>query len=199
MTKTFVADEILTASDTNAYLVNRVYKMTPTSVAGSGVSIGATGSIVMANATTVNINGVFTSNHRFYRILFDATGTASIATMTMRVAGVDSATGYDLTENIARNTTVSSATTLNQTSWALTGATGGNTTHAGVIELFDPFVTRETRLISHVGTHANPAASSVANALRINYGTHRPTTSYDGFTLTFSAAVSGQVQVFGTF
>lgn len=170
----------------------------PTSVAGSGVSFDSTtGVITFSSATTVNINGVFSSAYRNYQIVFDATGTAATIAMTLRASGTDSIVNYDLTENLARNATVSSSTALNAASWAISGATGGNTTHAATIDVFVPFVTRETRILSTVGTHANPAASSIANALKIGYGTHRLKSAYDGFSLAFSAAQSGTLRVYG--
>lgn len=170
----------------------------PTSVAGTGVTLNTTtGLVTFTSTTALRLNGCFTSAFRNYRIVFDATGTAATAALNLGVAGVDSTTGYDITENLARNGVVSSSTALNATAWAITGATGGNTTHAGVIEVFVPAIARETRIISMVGSHANPAVSSVANALKIGYGTHRPTTAYDGFVLSFSAAQSGTVQVMG--
>lgn len=170
----------------------------PTSVSGAGVTLNATtGLVTFATSTTVNVNGCFTSAFRNYRIVFDATGTASTIAMTVRNAGVDSGTFYDLTENLARNATVSSSTALNAAAWALSGATGGNTIHAGTVEVFAPAIARETRIISMVGSHANPAVSSVANALKMGYGTHRTASAFDGFTLTFSAAQSGTIQVIG--
>lgn len=197
MTKTFVANEILTAADTNAYLVNRLYKMTPTSVSGTGVSIGAQGDIVLSSATTVTVNGVFTSNFRVYEIVYDSSGTAAAVNMQLRASGVTNSTGYDLTEALNRNATSSSSTVLNQAQWVMSGGT--NTRHAGRIRVFAPFVALETAIIAETGVHANPAVSSVANALKGIYGTHRTAAAYDGFVLTFSAAQSGQITVMGLY
>ena len=182
---------------TPSYLTSSA-RAIPTSVAGTGVALNSvTGVVTLTNATSVGLNGCFTSTFRNYRIVFDATGTASQVNLLLRVGGVDSTTGYDFTEGLNRNGASSSSTALNASSWALSGATGGNTTHAGTVDIFVPNVTRETRILSSVGSHANPAASNVANAFKSGYGTHRPTVAYDGFVLLFSAAVSGTVQVVG--
>lgn len=197
MTKTFVANEILTAADTNAYLVNRLYKQTPTSVAGTGVTIGAQGDIVLSSSTAVTVNGVFTSNFRVYEIFYDTSGSAASITMQLRASGVTNSTGYDLTENLARNATATSSTVLNQASWSISG--GANTRHAGQVRIYAPFVALETAITANTGVHANPAASSTANASKISYGTHRTAAAYDGFVLTFSAAQSGQITVMGLY
>jgi hypothetical protein len=75
---------------------------------------------------------------------------------------------------------------------------GGNSTrYAGDVTLFAPFVALETAITSRIGQHANPAASSTANALKVSFGTHRTASAYDGFILTFSAAQSGTLSVTG--
>lgn len=168
----------------------------PTSVAGSGVAFDSTtGIITFTNATAITINGVFTSLARNYQFRYDSIGTAAGATLQLRASGTTSITGYDLTEALNRNAVSSSSTVLNQASWAITGGT--NTIHAGAVDLFAPAVALETRILANTGVHANPAVSSIANALKGSFGTHRTAAAYDGFVLTFSAAQTGVLRVYG--
>lgn len=168
----------------------------PTSVAGTGVAFDSTtGIITFTNATAITVNGVFSSAFRNYQIRYDSIGTAAGLNLQLRVSGSTSATGYDLTEALNRNAVSSSSTVLNQAQWALSGGT--NTIHAGTVDVFVPFLSLETRIIANSGVHANPAASSTANALKTSYGTHRTATGYDGFVLTFSAAQTGVLRVGG--
>ncbi len=169
----------------------------PTTVAGSGVAFDSTtGIITFTNATAITVNGVFTTAlARNYQFRYDSIGTAAGATLQLRASGTTSTTGYDLTESLNRNAVSSSSTVLNQASWAITGGT--NTIHAGVVELFAPAVALETRILANTGTHANPAVSSIANALKGSFGTHRTAAAYDGFVLTFSAAQTGVLRVYG--
>ncbi|UXO93841.1 hypothetical protein Pan2_22 [Pseudanabaena phage Pan2] len=165
-----------------------------TSVSGTGVARDSvTGAITLTNATAVTVNGVFTSAFRAYEINYDTNGTAAGVTLQLRASGTTSTTGYDLTENLARNAVTSSSTVLNQASWALSAGT--NTRHAGGLRIFAPQVAVETALIANTGVHANPAVSSVANGSKVSFATHRTAAAYDGFVLTFSAAQSGSLRI----
>lgn len=168
----------------------------PTSVAGTGVSLNAgTGLITTTNATTANINGCFTSVFRNYRIFIESTGTASTLVVTLRASGTDSITGYDRTELLARNATVSSSTNLNGASATIIGFS--NTLMQANIDVSGPQLAVATTMLSSGGVHSNPAAVNIANGLVTNYITHRPSTSYDGVTITYSAAQSGTIRVYG--
>lgn len=168
----------------------------PTSVAGSGVAFDSTtGIITFTAATTITVNGIFTSAYRNYQIRYDSIGTAASLNMQLRAAGVTSTTGYDLTEALNRNAVSSSSTVTNQAQWALSG--GNNTIHNGIIELYRPALAVETGMLASTGVHANPMVSSIANALKGSDGGHRSLVSYDGFVLTFSAAQTGALRVYG--
>ena len=188
----------ITASKTNELVdgVNEVglVAVIPT-VSGSGVTVSASGIVSFAASTAITVTNPFTADFRNYEIKFDSSGTAGGVTLQLRVGGVTSVTNYDLTENLARNAAVSSSTALNQASWAISG--GNSTRYAGSVTLFAPAIAIETAITSQVGQHANPAVSSTANALKVAYGTHRPLTAYDSFVLTFSAAQTGVLRVYG--
>ncbi len=168
----------------------------PTSVAGTGVARDATtGVISLTNATTVTIDGAFTSAFRNYRIVLDSAGTAATHAFYLRASGTNSIEGYDNTELVARNATVTSSTVLNQAGWLLLG--WAQTDAAWTLDLFNPQLALPTRAIMAGGSHANPAAVSTANGFVSRYLSHRPTTAYDGLVIEFSAAQTGVLRVYG--
>lgn len=170
--------------------------MTPTSVAGTGVSLS--GAKVVASASTaVSVNGCFTSAYSVYRVVINLTtsGAANIG-MTLRVAGTDATTAYDRQSQRALSATNTVVQSLNQASWALdiTTVTGR---HVGEVELFDPFTAVGTTGKVEFGSTANPmtaADGAIYNAMIL----HRTATAYDGFTLTPSTGnVTGSIWVLG--
>lgn len=168
----------------------------PTSVAGTGVSLNAaTGLITTSSSTAVNINGCFTSAFRNYRIFLESTGTAATVVVTLRASGTDSITNYDRTELLARNATVSSSTNLNGASATVIGF--ANTLIQADIDLSGPQVAVPTTMLTRGGVHSNPAVQNTSNGLVTNFISHRPSTSYDGITITYSAAQSGTIRVYG--
>ena len=179
-----------------AFYPGGIVGVIPTSVAGSGVSYSTTtGLVTFTSATTITVNGCFTSAYRGYSIAFESTGTASNCTMVLRAAGTDSITGYDKTELLGRNAIASSSTSLNSAAWTVQGLT--NTIQMWDLNINNPALAVATSATSVGGAHGNPAASSAINGIITNILTHRPLTAYDGFTLTLSAAQSGTVRVLG--
>src|SRR4051812_23277948 len=82
-------------------LVNKqgLTSVIPTSVAGSGVAVGAAGVVTFTAATVVNINGCFTSSYDSYLVVVDVPTTSATLTITgvFRLAGTDVTTAnYDL-------------------------------------------------------------------------------------------------------
>lgn len=169
----------------------------PTSVAGAGTSLNVvTGLISFTSATNVEVDGCFTSAFRNYRIVVESTGTAANVAITLRTSGgVDSVTNYDRTELLGRNATASSSTSLNGANAILIGF--ANTLFQSSLEISGPQLAIPTTMLTVSGIHANPAASSTSNGIVANYITHRPSTSYAGFALRYSAAQSGTVRVYG--
>lgn len=193
--KTFVADEILTASDVNTYLVNRWVKIIPNSVSGSGVSLSADGDVTFTSATSIGVLGCFSSDFRNYRIYYDSSGTAATLSFRLLVGSTPSTTNYDRTELVARNATVSSSTVLNGTSGTIIGF--ANTLMQADIDISGPNLAIPTTMLTRGAVHANPAVQNTANGLVTNYITHRPSTAYNGFDFTLSNAQSGQITIYG--
>lgn len=194
MGKTYVDGDVLTANDANTYL-QAIASVIP-EVSGTGVSVDtATGIVSFTSATSIIVTGAFSEAYRNYRINLESTGTAASVTFVLRSGSTNSATNYDRTEIVGRNSTVTSATTLNGTSVIVMGLV--NTLVQGDIELSGPALTVPTTMISRFGNHANPAVSNTSNGIIICYVTHRPSTSYDGFEVTYSAAQTGTLRVYG--
>lgn len=176
----------------NAIGANRV---TPTTVAGAGVSLSGS-KVVVSAASSVSVNGCFTSDYSVYDVIVNLTtsGSATIA-MLLRLAGTDAATAYDrLFTRAVTTTTISQS--LNQASWipATTAVTGR---HIAKIRLLDPATAVGTTGLYEYGTTANPMTSADGT---IYQGTllHRTATAYDGFTLTPSTGtVTGSVWIIG--
>lgn len=197
MTQLFAARDIPTADEVNSLMVNRYVKMTPASVQGTGVTISSAGDVVFSNVTATSINGCFTADFRVYEIHYDTIGTAASLLFRLRAAGTNSATNYDFTNILGANGAISSATALNQAQWDISPAT--NTRHAGSFRVYAPFLTTTTAITGLSGVHANPAVSNTSNGVEQYFGTHRLTTSYDGFGFNFSAAQTGTLSIFGLY
>jgi hypothetical protein len=194
MGKVFTDGQVLTANDANTYL-QAVASMVP-EVSGTGVTVDtATGIVTFASATTISINDAFSTNYRNYRINLESSGTAATVVFRLRAATVNSGASYDRTEILARNAGVTSSTTLNAAN--ATVCEIANTLIQGDIEISGPALPIPTTIISRFGAHANPAASSTANGVAINFVTHRPSTAFDGFQIIFSAAQSGTIRIYG--
>jgi hypothetical protein len=194
MGKVFTDGQVLTANDANTYL-QAVASMVP-EVSGTGVTVDtATGIVTFASATTISINDAFSTNYRNYRINLESSGTAATVVFRLRAATVNSSASYDRTEILARNAGVTSSTTLNAAN--ATVCEIANTLIQGDIEISGPALPIPTTIISRFGAHANPAASSTANGVAINFVTHRPSTAFDGFQIIFSAAQSGTIRIYG--
>jgi hypothetical protein len=194
MGKTFVDGDVLTANDANTYL-QAIASIVP-SVSGSGVSVDTSSGLVsFTTATSVIVSNAFTSDYRNYRINMESTGTAANVVINLRAGSTNSITNYDRTVIRARNATVVSATSLNNASGNLIGF--DNTVFQCDIEVSSPASEAPTTMISRAGVHANPAVSSTANGIDIVYHTHRPSEAYDGFNITYSAAQTGTIRIYG--
>lgn len=86
---TFVTGQILTATQMNQI---GLYKMTPTSVAGTGVSLSGS-QVVFSASTAISMNNCFTSDFRRYRVEMSFTHTAGqVLYWRLRGAGSDAVT-----------------------------------------------------------------------------------------------------------
>jgi hypothetical protein len=164
----------------------------PTSVAGTGVTVGTNGRVSFSGSTAISVNGCFTSAFTNYLILSDSTSASgSTPTLNMRLAGTNNVTASSY--NVRRrysSTSTYTVDTLAQTSMALTSF--GGTINVLRIEVFQPAVAVATRLVAH----ALEATSSVPNTNDSDC-VHSVATAYDGFTLTQSVSSTGTLRIYG--
>ena len=170
----------------------------PTSVSGTGTTVGALGKVSLAAATAPAIDGVFTSEYEKYVIEIDGVGSANLNyNFVFRVGGSDVTTSnYDETTLLGRNSAASSATTVAQANWPL--AAGSATLHSTKIELSYPAVAQATVGKVTTSSATNPQVAGTANGILVKNVTHRLSTAYDGFKITFSGGnFTGAIRVLG--
>lgn len=170
--------------------------VTPTSVAGTGVSLSGA-NVIASAATSVSINGCFTSTYDWYEVEFDLT-TSGAATIsgTLRLSGTDAATAYDNQRSSGVDATNTTAQTLNQTSFRIT-VTGITGRASGTLKIFRPALAVQTTGVVVAGASANPGAAG-AMSIFTGFWSHRTLTAYDGITFTPSTGnVTGTIKVRG--
>jgi len=191
----------ITAAFINAIigLVNRqgATAVIPTSVAGTGVTLGAGGKVSFAASTAVSVNGCFNSDFDTYRIEIDSTSSgAAVYTLVERLSGTNAATAYDVQTNATVNATSFPAQSLNQTSWTMNAQAFAGKMNM-TIDLYNPALAVATTGLATVGGAANPMTTTAA-LIQVLFLSHRTTTAYDGFTLTASTGtITGSIRIYG--
>jgi len=174
-------------------------KIIPSSVAvGSGTgSADSLGNVTFSGASSVSLNGVFSSNYDYYKMTIDAktaSGSASISAR-LRTGGTDATAGnYNRQWLNAGGTSVSASNSVNATSWDIFVYTVDATvSYATNIEIANVAKALPTTAVL---THTRFYDSSIAfNGLAFG---HTLSTAYDGITLITSAStISGTVRVYG--
>jgi hypothetical protein len=174
----------------------------PTSVAvgsGSG-SVGSSGTVTFSGASSVSINGCFSSAYQNYRIVTNLTtpsATLSVA-WRLRISGTDAATNYGYSSQYAYISINAGGQEVNGGN-ALTSfprlvhgsTTGGGSSSADV---YRPFEAVET-----IATGVGMDYDSNAGAVLFQKGwRHATASSYDGFTLIPSTStITGTIRVYG--
>jgi hypothetical protein len=165
----------------------------PTSVAGSGVSVSASGKVTFTAATSISINGCFSADYDNYLIVFrsDDSGGGLGFYFRMRASGSD-ATGsnYTLQQLSANSTTVSGARVTSLT-YGQSHITGEEP-YGVHMYFYGPYLAQPTAQRSvTVSTFSTVSIYDEVN-------THSLSTSYDGITLYPSAGSStGALCVYG--
>lgn len=167
----------------------------PTSVAGSGVSVGTRGKVTFTTASTISLNGIFTSTYDTYKIVFDcsATSTSAGGTLRLRLAGTDNSSAvYAFQQTTAAATTVATTTGTTGTSWGFTAVSG--TEHYFELTLNAPALARATRGRIDTGTWTgNTANTQTKSELR-----HSATSAFDGLSIIASTGnMTGSLTVYG--
>jgi hypothetical protein len=165
--------------------------VTPTSVAGSGVTLSG-GAVSFSASTTVSVNGCFTAEYDNYR--FELVTTASAADTQLsyrsRVAGTDnSSTNYNSQMLQGATSTAAASASTGATSWRFSDIGSANENICSG-DIFSPFIARATAF--------NNIRYASAGSNAINAGAMTVTTSYDGFTIfPASGNITGKLRIYG--
>lgn len=168
--------------------------VTPVSVAvGSGTAtVNATGTVTFTGASSVSLNGCFTSTYTNYKILFTGSTSATcVAQLVLRSAGTNATTGYYLQGvKIVGGASPSNYSTANASFWYLNEAATSD--YYSTAELSKPYLSLQTK-----GSWQSYGYSGGEMCTMGTLGTAQ-STSYDGFSVVFSSGTAtGTVQVFG--
>ena len=168
-------------------------RIVPASVAGTGVSVGSGGIVMFTAATSVSVNGCFTTAFDNYRIVI-ATISRSVLAESLfrwRVGLVDNSTGnYSYVRGFdnAATRTVSGASA--QTSSIIDVGGGANDV---LVDAFGPALPVATRF---VGASNGLAASTTYNMSESSFFT--AATVFDGFSYYMaSGTITGTLRIYG--
>ena len=184
-------------------LVSGLNQVIPTSVAvgsGSG-SVDANGTVTFSGASSISLNGCFTSTYENYRILFMGTCATSnqLDLFTrLRASGTDASGSTDYRFFITRNTYANGA--ANQASTGASTMQGGTISNLNnnylTFEASAPFSATNTTFLSY-GT-CKGGGSSPSGYAWVGGGMHTLNTSYDGITFYGNGEnISGTIRVYG--
>lgn len=175
--KTFVANEVLTASDTNTYLTNGGLVYVTSTTVGSAVS-------------SVTVSNCFSSTYDHYVVQVAGGASSASTEMYMTLNGTSSGYYYQFVYT-AWNTTVSVDASTTGTKWPYAGSCSANGIEMNAT-LLSPNLAKVTR-ISAMATGA--LTSYVGNFV----GMLNNTTQYTGFTVapTSGTLTGGTITVYG--
>ena len=168
--------------------------ITPTSVAGSGVTLSG-GKVSFSAATAVSTNGCFSAAYDNYLVLMDfsAASVSDNLALRLRLAGTDAATAY--ITGLTFTSFNSNAGGFNGSALGVTGFLGlYNHTSGGAarVNIFSPALARKTIFTADGGNF------EAAGNGRTVQGEHTTATAYDGFSvLPSSGNVTGSLRVYG--
>lgn len=169
----------------------------PTSVAGTGVTIDSFGRIAVAAGAAgldaIQVNGVFSARFKHYHVVVELTHASSGLFMQFRAAGAAITTNSNDYTYLWNNAT-NPGLTSNTSQSSLTLSVNAATDHRILLDIFDPFISGQTRL----NVSSNMFAASGMWVAR-GAAVHRGTIVADGFQIGGSAAsaLNGTVTVYG--
>lgn len=173
-----------------------LYLIEPTSVSGSGAAISA-GGVAVTGSTTFQVNGIFSSRFRNYKIvvtLRTAAGTGTNTSVPFRyvAAGTpDSGANYDSQRTYMETSTVSTALAAGDTSYSLNANSAASYLVSEVL-VSNPADTLNT--LTQVNTSCHRVGALARNLLDAKHAT---TTAFDGIQFLSSQAVTGLIKVYG--
>lgn len=167
----------------------------PTSVSGTGVSFSINGKVSFTAATSITINGIFTSEYENYCVIYNADQSlAAGLTMRLSLAGVAAAgTQYDHQQTYSTGTTAAGFQSINVNTFNL--QSGGGQGQSGKFDIFNPAVAVNTRLKSLFITHNSGTGVMYDGTVG---GVHKLNVAYDGIViLPTNGTLTGSLRVYG--
>ena len=174
----------------------------PTSVAvgsGSGSYNSSTGLVTFSGASSVSLNGVFSSTYTKYHIIFNSyAASAAEILCRLRTGGTDnSSTTYSY--GIARATSNATFAMLANSDGASNiryfsedYGLGANWENMSIVEVLNPYQSKVTSLINNHVIAVNTGGNTQRRFGSAHFGA---TTSFDGITIYAAANLTGTVKV----
>jgi hypothetical protein len=166
----------------------------PSSVAGSGVSVSASGKVTFTAATSVSVNGVFDTTYDNYLIVCRATSSAStpLIDFRMRASGADeTGSNYARQSLFAASTSVTGSRQTSQTTGRASVVDDQNMSGFHFY-LYGPALAQPT---ATRGVNANGDSGA---AIYDYASTHSLSTAYDGVSLIVNTGTwDGALTVYG--
>jgi hypothetical protein len=166
-------------------------EIVPTSVAvgsGSGSS-DSSGKVTFSGASSVSLNGVFTSTNATYVIYYNfSSSAATLKRIRLRSSGTDNtSSNYNYQILSYNSATVAASRSLSDNNYKIEN--NNNNVHGGQIVLINPFDTEKTFGHSRTTSGADGTLADLQFAL---------TTSFDGFTIYMdSGTMTGILYIYG--
>lgn len=164
----------------------------PSSVAGSGVSVSASGKVTFTAATTININGVFSSTYDNYLMVARFTmGTSDFGRIRYRASGTDASASNYTTQHMNVNGSSVTGGRATESSFVFNYLSSGGPNGSHVY-LYGPALAQPT-----AGRAVNVDGDSAARIYE-NANTHSLSTAYDGLTVyTSTYGMTGSLTIYG--
>ncbi len=177
--------------------------ITPTSIAATGgsatSSISATGTVTFSGASSISLNGIFSSTYKNYRLQINQSSGSTNASLKLRLRSGstdDSGGNYAYAGLYTRSDSAAITSyrdAIGQTSFALGDFNSSRPTIVD-IDIYNPQVATQTT--TRVSC-SNPDTSNTIFHF-LNMGYHNQATSYDAASIiTTSGTITGTVSVYG--
>jgi hypothetical protein len=169
--------------------------ITPTSVAGSGVTLSG-GLVTFTAASTVSVNGCFTSAYDIYRIVMygGASTTGENMDARLRLAGSDNSTANSYVRQLLRGiSTATSSAQVTGSSFATIAISDANI-WVSTLDVVRPALASMTGFIGSF--HGTSVASS--DYIGTFGGRHNQTVAYDGISIIPQVGtITGVMRIYG--
>lgn len=171
--------------------------LVPASVTvGSGTgSVSSSGLVTFSGASSVSINGAFSSAYKNYQIVvgdFTSSNNAVAMRMRLRAAGVDSSSANYYQAGATSASAAPGAYVASGTTNFLIGDSSTSKFYTLAANIINPFVSSETAGVFNIAGYANAVTWYGGNLL------HNGISSFDGLTIfPASGTITGTLQVYG--